>query len=291
MDSLQASAIIPKVERLFAAAPSRILLQPVPGLTLLRVARTTQLEASVYQPVICLILQGRKETMLGERTLRFGAGESLIVSHELPVLSRIIEADAQLPYLAVVLNIDIGLLRSLYEQVAEHTLPEPQVESMAVHQTEPQLMAALSRYLELIEHPLEAQILAPLLLKEIHFRLLMAAHGGMLRRLLRQESHPSRIARALEHLRQHFASPLSVPELARHVGMSPSSFYQHFKTITGNTPLQYQKDLRLLEAKSRLMTGGQSVSRVALDVGYESPTQFSREYARKFGASPRHDRP
>jgi AraC-like DNA-binding protein len=129
----------------------------------------------------------------------------------------------------------------------------------------------------------------PLIRKELHFRLLLAPHGAMLRQLVSHDSHASCIARAIERIRESFRAPLAVPELAQAAGMSPSSFHKHFKTITETTPLQYQKDLRLLEARRLLQEGHHSVSETAFEVGYESPTQFSREYARKFGASPRND--
>ncbi|MBK7400694.1 MAG: helix-turn-helix domain-containing protein [Myxococcales bacterium] len=131
-------------------------------------------------------------------------------------------------------------------------------------------------------------MLGPLVLKEIHYRLLVAPFGGMLRRLLRHDSQASAIARAIGHIRGDIRSPLAIPELARRVGMSTSSFHQHFKTITSTTPLQYQKELRLLEAR-RLLAGGASVTATAFEIGYESPSQFSREYARKFGVPPSQD--
>jgi AraC-like DNA-binding protein len=287
MKHLHLSGLTHKVKTLFLSEHNRRLIHPLPGLTLLRSTEPTQLEATLYEPVICLILQGRKETTIGERTLSFGAGESLIVSHDLPVVSQITEASPDKPYLALIFAIDLALLRSLYEQVAEYELESNPVQSLAVHATDKAMIDALERYLDLMGKPLEEKILSPLLFKEIHFRLLIAEHGGMLRQLLWHDSHASRISRAIDFLRKNFLSPLSIPDLARHVGMSASSFYKHFKTITGTTPLQYQKDLRLLEANRRLLQGGNSVSRIAFDVGYESPTQFSREYSRKFGYSPR----
>ena len=134
-----------------------------------------------------------------------------------------------------------------------------------------------------------SKVLGPLTSKEIHYRLLMAPFGGMLRSLIRYDSNASAIARALGHIRADIRSPIAVPDLARRVGMSTSSFHKHFKTITSTTPLQYQKDLRLLEAQRLLKTGGASVTAAAFDVGYESPSQFSREYARKFGVPPSRD--
>ena len=147
----------------------------------------------------------------------------------------------------------------------------------------------LARYIELMNKPLAANVLGPLILKEIHFQLLISPIGGMLRNLLSVDSHASRIAKAITNIRQNFREPLVVAELADIAGMSPSSFHEHFKSITGTTPLQYQKDLRMIEARELLLAGARSVSSTGFEVGYESPTHFSRDYTRKFGYSPKHE--
>lgn len=263
-------------------------VSPLPGLLLLRHRRPTTLDATFYSPVLCLILQGRKETIVGDRTIGFGSGESLIVSHGLPVVSRVVEAAPERPYLAMILSLDLGILRSLYNELGE-TQNEGLARSAQAHQTDTALLDALGRHLALADNPIEAKVMTPLIRKEIHFRLLLAPHGTMLRQLASHDSHASNIARAIERIRASFRGPLVVPELAQAAGMSPSSFHKHFKSITETTPLQYQKDLRLLEARRLLQEGQHSVTGVAFEVGYESPTQFSREYARKFGASPRND--
>ena len=261
----------------------------LPGLIVVRHDQPTTFEAALYDPVVCLILQGRKETMIGDRVVRFGAGESLIASHDLPVVSRITEASPDLPYLAMILMLDLGIVRSLYDQVSGSDMQSGDGRSLDVHQTDAALLDALGRYVALLGRPGEVEVMAPLIRKEIHFRLLMAPHGAMLRNLLWRDSHASRIARAIARIRQDFRSPLAVADLADAAGMSASSFHEHFKSITATTPLQYQKDLRLMEARRLLAEGSHSVSAAAFEVGYESPTQFSREYARKFGASPRSD--
>jgi AraC-like DNA-binding protein len=204
-----------------------------------------------------------------------------------PVISRITAARPGEPYLAMIMTIDIGLVRSLYEEVGEAASDGAPARSFASHRADPRLLDAFARYLTVAGDPVEARVMAPLVRREIHFRLLMAPHGGMLRNLLRVDSHASNIARAIARIRRDFRSAIAVPELARDTGMSPSSFHKHFRDITSTTPLQYQKELRLLEARRLLAAGEQSVSTVAYEVGYESPNQFSREYARKFGVSPR----
>lgn len=256
------------------------------GFVLLRQSTPNSFEASLYEPVLCLILQGRKQVSIGEQTLSFGPGECLLVSHDLPVSSRVTKA----PYLALVLALDAATIRRLYEEVAS-VLDSERARAAVTHRADPGLLDALRRYLALADSVADAKVLGPLILKEIHYRLLVAPFGGMLRNLIRHDSHASAVARAIGHIRGNILSPIAIPELARRVGMSASSFHKHFKAITSTTPLQYQKELRLLEARRLLMTGGASVTTAAYEVGYESSSQFSREYARKFGLPPSQDVP
>jgi AraC-like DNA-binding protein len=257
-------------------------VQAMADLLLLRQDSPSSFEASLYEPVLCLILQGRKQVSMGDRTLSFGPGECLLVSHELPVCSRITRA----PYLALVLEVNVATLRELYSEVAESILTSQRARAAETYRADPGLLDALRRYLALADSPADAKVLGPLISKEIHYRLLVAPVGGMLCNLIRHDSTASAIARAIGHIRGDMRSPIAIPELARRVGMSASSFHKHFRTITSTTPLQYQKELRLLEARRLLKTGGSSVTTVALEVGYESSSQFSREYARKFGVPP-----
>jgi AraC-like DNA-binding protein len=260
--------------------------RPMHDLLLLRQSSPSPLEASLYEPVLCLILQGRKEVSIGERTLSFGPGECLLVSNDLPVSSRITRA----PYLALVLKVDVASIRKLYDEVAELTFDSGLARAAATHRADPGLLDALRRYLALADSPADAKVLGPLISREIHYRLLVAPFGGMLRCLIRHDSNASAIARAIGHIRGDLRSPIAIPELARRVGMSGSSFHKHFRTVTSTTPLQYQKELRLLEARRLLKTGGASVTTVGYEVGYESSSQFSREYARKFGVPPSQDK-
>lgn len=259
--------------------------RPIDGLLLFRQNSTSAFEASLYDPVLCLILHGRKQVSLGEQTLSFGPGECLLVSHHVPIRSRITRA----PYLALVLQVDLTLVRKLYEDIAEGVLVAERSRAAEIHPADPGLLDALARYLALADSPADAKVLRPLVSKEIHYRLLTAPCGGMLRSLIRHESDASAIARAIDHIRDDVRTPIAVPELARRVGMSVSAFHKHFKAITSTTPLQYQKELRLLKARKLLRSGGASVTAAAFDVGYESPSQFSREYARKFGVPPSRD--
>jgi len=261
-------------------------IRRLPGLSVYRREAASDIEAVIYQPVLCLILQGSKTTAIGDHAVTLRPGDALLVSHDLPVVSRITEASADAPYLALILALDMGVVRGLYEQVAEAPSPEGDARALCAGPADPAWLAPLSRYLGLIDAPLDAEVLGPATLREIHYRLLRSSMGGMLRRRLVADSHASRVARAIARLRTGFRSPLSVPELARAAGMSASSFHAHFKAVTGTTPLQYQKDLRLIEARALLAERGRSVSEAAYAVGYESPTHFSRDYSRKFGLPP-----
>lgn len=245
-------------------------------------------EAVVYKPVICLILQGRKELNVGDQFVALAEGDALLVSHELPVTYKIVEASADTPYRALIFSLDLGILRSLYEQVGDVVSDTHHASSLSASKADPVWVAPMVHYLELMNAPLDVEVLGPMILREIHYRLLLSPIGGMLRNLLLVDSHASRIAKSIQQIRTRFREPLAVGELAQVAGMSQSSFHEHFKSVTGTTPLQYQKDLRMIEARTLLERGMPSVSVVGFEVGYESPTQFSRDYSRKFGCSPKH---
>jgi AraC-like DNA-binding protein len=263
--------------------------QELPGLSVFRRDAESDVEAVIYQPVICLILQGGKVTSIGDQFVELRPGDALLVSHDLPVVSRITRASVQEPYLALILSIDLELLRSLYDQVVDALEPESDVRSLAVGPADPTWVAPLVRYFELMGNPLDAKVLGPSIRREIHYRLLLSPIGKMLRKLLVADSHASRITKAIQKVRAEFRSPLSVSDLANTAGMSASSFHGHFKSVTGTTPLQYQKDLRLIEARALMVGRNHTVLEAAYAVGYESPTHFSRDYSRKFGLPPSRD--
>ena len=261
----------------------------LPGLSIYRRDAVSDIEAVMYEPVICLILQGSKVTSIGDQSVELSPGDALLVSHDLPVISRITKASAAEPYLALILSLDLALVRSLYDQLADAPMgaaPDVPARSLSAAPADPAWLEPLVRYAELAGNPLDARVLGPSILQEIHYRLLLSPIGGMLRSLLLSDSHASRISRAIGRLRAEFRSVLSVSDLARTAGMSVSSFHEHFRTVTGTTPLQYQKDLRLIEARGMLVGKGHAVSEAAYAVGYESPTHFSRDYSRKFGTPP-----
>lgn len=261
-------------------------IQILPRLTFYRRTEISSHESVIYEPLICLILQGSKETSIGHHHAELRAGNALLVSHDLPVASLITKATAQQPYLALILSLDLKEVRGLSAQIFDGLEADESASPLACATADPIWLEPLERYLELAAHPRDAAVLGPLILKEIHYRILMSPIGKMLRSLMAADSHASRIGHAIAKLRAAFRSPIAVPELANSAGMSVSSFHKHFKTVTGITPLQYQKDLRLIEARALLVVRGATVSEAAYTVGYESPTHFSRDYSRKFGLPP-----
>jgi AraC-like DNA-binding protein len=255
----------------------------LPDLVVLRRSTRSALGPLLYEPVLCLILQGRKIVSTVKHGVSFGPGECLLVSHHLPVTSQVTEA----PYVALVLKVDVATIRRLRDDLPESLRQaETPAHAMVTHRADARLIDAMSRYVALAGAPEEAKALGPLVLTEIHYRLMVSPFGGMLRNLVRHDSRASTIERAIGYIRGDIRATLAIPDLARRVGMSESAFYKSFKIVTSTTPLQYQKDLRLLEAHRLLKTRGNSVTDAAYEVGYESASQFSREYTRKFGVSP-----
>lgn len=260
------------------------------GLMVMYEDEVTNLAPSLYRPVMCIILQGRKETRAGGEVMEFGAGEMLIISHTLPVFARVTEASPEAPYLALVFNIDSTVLQSLYADVIDKDFSAHNDLSLTIGKYDDKMLDALERLFDVGNNPTELKLLKPLIEKEIHYRLLVSPYGGMLRQLIRVDSHGNRVSRAIRYIHEHYGRQITMQELCDEAGMSISSFHQHFKDVTKQSPLQYIKDIRLLEARNRLMSQKISVSEAALSVGYESPSQFSRDYKRKYGSSPKSDK-
>ncbi|MDF9301508.1 AraC family transcriptional regulator [Tritonibacter mobilis] len=262
----------------------------VDGLFAFAQTKTTECAAAFYEPIMCLVLQGAKEAYLNGRVVRYSAGDTLIVSHAIPVESAVMQASPDAPYTALALRLDLAMARSMNDEIGERD-DSANAHSLNAAASDAALIDATHRLFNVSKDPVEARSLAPLILREIHFRLLRAQHGGMLRQLLNQDSPASRIAQVIATMRENFKSNLPVADLASECGMSLSAFHEHFRSVTATTPLQYQKDLRLLEARRLLVTENRSVASAAYEVGYESPTQFSREFSRKFGMPPSMHKP
>lgn len=233
------------------------------------------------------MLQGAKQTNVDNRTLRLSAGDSIIISHHVPVYARITRASVEDPYLALIIKIDMKIIRSLYLEIEQFLEKQERAFSVDSERADSALINTIDRFITTMEDPLEAELIGPSLFKELHLRVLRAPHGGMLRQMVPSNSAASNIAQAIKHIRNNYRAGLLVSEVAREVGMSQSSFYQKFREITGTTPHQYQKNLRLIEAHTLLSLDGYSVSGAAFAVGYESANHFSRDYSKKFGIPPK----
>lgn len=274
-----------------AQVPQGVLAHAPSGLHLLRYTAGSPQTATVYRPLLCLVLQGAKQVGTGTRSLTVAQQQSLIVSHALPVVSRITKATPATPYVALVLPLDLDLLRGLAPAVPPARTPHAKDPfSITLCPTDKGMEDALSRLIDQCAQDDTRHLLAPITRQELHARLLLGPHADALQRLLWHETTASRIFRATREIQSDLSRALVVGELAERIGMSPSTFFEHFKAITGTSPLQYQKDLRLLHARDALRSSDAKVSDIAFRVGYESSAQFSREYARKFGLSARQDR-
>jgi AraC-like DNA-binding protein len=269
-------------EGLFATAIS--------GLVLMRKSDSLLPSHSIYRPCLCAVVQGAKQVTLGDRTLTYDELQCLIVSIDLPAVGRVTRATAAEPYLAIALELDVSVMRAVMEELDEPPKPNEGVgPAIFVDAMVPSLADCLLRLVRLLETPRAIAVLYPAILREICFWLLTGPSGGEVCKLALPSSHTRRIADAIHLLRENFARPIRVEELAAAARMSASSFHQHFKTLTSMTPLQYQKQLRLLEARRLMTVDGANVSSAAYRVGYESASQFSREYSRMFGAAPKRD--
>lgn len=260
----------------------------LPNLSIFRQLRDSAFDGTVYHPLFCVILRGRKEFQVHDNRVSITTGEAFVISHEMPIESYISGAQPGSPYLSLILSLDMGILRSLYDEIGSTLAEDLEAKSVTKGPFQLDWAEPLYRYLSLSGNSPEEEVLGPLALKEVHFRLLMSTMGGMLRNLLFANSQASRIAKAIQYIREHFREPLSVSDVTKVASMSQSSFFDHFKSVTGTTPVQYQKDLRLIEARNLLHSGGWSVSSAGLEVGYESPSHFSRDYTRKYSCSPKH---
>lgn len=262
----------------------------VPGLSLFRREEPTAPASGMYEPSICMVAQGAKRVMLGDDTYVYDAQRYLITSVHLPTVVQILEASREKPYLGLMLKLDP---RELSQLMADSDLPPPRTQQssrgMATGKVTLPLLTAFQRLIDLLDEPADIPILSPIIQREIIYRLLVGDQGARLRQIASAGSQSHQIARAIDWLKSNFAQPLRIDDLAGQAGMSSSTFHHHFRSMTALSPLQYQKRLRLQEAR-RLMLGERlDAGTAAFQVGYESPSQFNREYNRLFGAPPLRD--
>ena len=261
----------------------------VPALSLIQASAPSLPLPTVYHPCLCVVVQGRKRALLGEEVYGYDPLHYLVVSMTLPMVGQIIEATPEQPYLCLRIDIDPALIGELLLQLGPSAPARASGErALYVARTSEPLLDAVLRLVRLLDTPDEAAVLAPLALREIHYRVLVGELGQRLRELCEVDGPSQRVARAIELLKTRYAEPLRIDELAAAAHMSASSLHQRFKATTAMSPLQFQKQLRLQEAR-RLMLDGLEAASAGHRVGYESPSQFSREYRRLFGAPPKRE--
>lgn len=277
------------VERITRAVPTDGVFELLKGLFFNRSSVRTELH-SVSTPCFCVIAQGSKEVFLGDERYQYDPAHYLLFTAELPVVSHIIEASKERPYLSVRLELDPTLVSSVMVE-AGHLAPQSQagVRAISVSSLDAGLLDAVVRLVRLVDSPAEARFLAPLITREIVYRLLKGEQSDRLRHIAVVGGSTHRIVRAIERLRKEFDQPLRIDDLARDLGMSVSSFHHHFKAVTAMSPLQFQKRLQLQTAR-RLMLGERlDAASAAYRVGYDDASHFSREYKRLFGLPPLRD--
>jgi AraC-like DNA-binding protein len=266
------------------------IVTAIPGLSLYRRDEPTQPTSGMYEPSLCLIAQGAKRVLLGDDTYVYDAHHFLITAVHLPTVVQVIKASREKPYLGLRLKLDRREISQL--MVDSYLHPQRAQQSsrgMATGEVTLPLLTAFQRLIDLLAEPKDIPILAPIIQREISYRLLVGDQGARLRQMASAGSQSHQIARAIDWLKGNFTRPLRIDDLATQVNMSTSTFHHHFRALTAMSPLQYQKSLRLNEARRLMLTEHLDAATVAFQVGYESPSQFSREYSRLFGQPPLRD--
>ncbi len=262
-----------------ALAGVRATISPMP----------TQVVHCVNEPRLGIVARGAKRTVVGDRVFEYGEGDFVITSVDLPIASRIVRASAEQPYLACGIALEPAAIASLLLEVpgVDELVATPC--GMGVHPAPAELIEAMVRLLRLLDSPRDVPVLRPLIEREILWRLLCGPQGARVRQIGLADSRLTQVSHAIRHIRQHYAQALSIEALAALAAMSESSFHRHFRAVTAMTPIQFQKQIRLQEARARLLADADDVAAVGYAVGYDSPSQFSREYSRLFGAPPGRD--
>lgn len=281
--------LLDELRTLAAGATNRRTDTGIPRVAMVQGAIPEHQLAAVYDPMINLILRGSKSMTVGARTLHYDPATYFVMSVELPAVGQVHPAATGEPYLAVSLTLDPAVLAPLLADLPEAASAGKADSGFSVAAVTPELMDAWVRMLRLMRRPEDIAALAPAYEREILYLVLKGPHGAMLRDIAIPDSALARVQRAIAWIRHNFASELRIDALAGQVAMSASSFHRHFKAVTALSPVQYQKRVRLMQARQLLVAHGTNVTTAAFEVGYESATQFSREYARMFGLPPARD--
>jgi AraC-like DNA-binding protein len=279
------------LERMARALPVDGAREALDGLFLARLTKPAESALALYQPALCFVVQGGKQVLVGEEVLRYDPGHYLLFTVDLPVIFRVKEASGERPYFGLRLNLDPALVASvMMEAGAETRKGDASVKAIGVNSIDAELLDAVVRLVRLADKPGEQKVLAPLIKREIVYRLLAGGEGARLGHLVASSRGDTRrISRAIGRLREHYNEPLKIEEIARQCGMSVSGFHHHFKSVTSMSPLQFQKQIRLQEARRLMLGEDLDAASAGQRVGYEDPAYFSRDYKRLFGAPPQRD--
>lgn len=263
----------------------------IPNLSLIRVSNPTEPVRGVTQPSLCIVVQGSKHVTLADHTYEYGAGHHLVASVELPVVNRIVAASPEKPYMSLLLALDMPALGSMLMEMPRTTETGTARcgTGLCVSEASPSFLDAALRLTHLLDTPEDIDFLAPLAERELLYRLMRGEQAHKVRRMLMPESRLQQVNRAITWIRDNYDKPFSIERVASEASMSSSSLHEHFREVTAMSPLQYQKQLRLQEARRMILAEALDAATAAHRVGYDSPSQFSREYRRLFGAPPRQD--
>ncbi len=265
-------------------------VEPLKGLHLNRSSSPTESVHSVSDPAFCVIAQGSKEVFLGNERYQYDPSHYLLITAELPLVGHVLDASKERPYLSLRLELDPTFVGSVMVEAGHPSSQNhADVRAINVSSLDAGLLDAVVRLVRLLDSPAEARVLAPLITREIVYRLLMGEQGGRLRHIAVMGGYTHHISRAIDHLRKDFNQPLRIEEIARELGMSVSGFHHHFKAVTAMSPLQFQKRLRLQEARRLMLGEGLDAANTAYRVGYNDASHFNREYKRLFGVPPMRD--
>lgn len=257
----------------------------MPNVTLFNCPRPTSPVRSMYDPRICVVLQGRKRVMIGRSVYDAGPSQGLIATADLPVTAYVTEARPEKPHLALTLTLDRLCVAEVWSTMPKREISKGDASGLATGPLAQELIDPMTRLLSILDRPEDAAVLAPMIEREIVYRLLQGVFGSIVSRLV-NDPNLMQVSRATRWLRDNYHKPFRVDDLASFVGMSATSLHRHFKAITAMTPLEYRREIRLEEARRRILSGVARVSEIGIDVGYDSASQFSREYRRNFGRSP-----
>ncbi|MDZ8025800.1 MAG: AraC family transcriptional regulator [Nostoc sp. DedQUE11] len=278
------------IERMIRLAPENRVLEVFPGIFIYQSSKPTESEVSVLKPAFCVIAQGSKDVLLNDELFHYDSGHYLISTLDLPIMSNVVEASEEKPYLNLRIDLDPSLVAAvMIESGIETKKSDAGVKAMDVSPVDADLLDAVVKLVKLFDTPDEMKFLAPLIIREIAYRLLKGKQRARLSQLITTEGDVQRISRVVSQIRENIERPLKIEDTARELGMSVSGFHSHFKSVTAMSPLQFQKQIRLQEARRLMLAENMDVASASFRVGYDDASYFSREYKKLFGIPPHRD--